>query len=79
MNDETFMGPVTTKTAVRNILSPPYLSNDIDCLKWRESIREWVHSVSFCAEGGDRREKGAAATLAIILYQSLEAGDKELV
>lgn len=79
LNHATVMGPETPTTAANNILTPPRLENDTDRLKWREAIREWVHIVKKCTEGGDTRAKGAAATLSMILYQSFEAGYKEIV
>lgn len=52
----------------------PSKSGGKNCL-----VRHLVHTVSCCAEGGDRRAKGEAVILAMIIYKYLEARGKELV
>lgn len=38
-----------------------------------------MKTVNGCAEGGDKRSKGAAETLSMMIYRSFHVGDKEKV
>ena len=72
------MGP-EDELAPSNILIPPKLKSNTDKLQWREAVRDWALNLNACAAGGDNRAKGAAASLAMTLYRSLEFNKKELV
>lgn len=42
-------------------------------------MRDWALNLQICAKGGDNRAKGAAASIGLSLYRSLEFNKKELV
>ena len=55
-----------------SILAPPKLNTTTDKLQWRETVRDWAFNLQICGNGGDNRAKGAAASIGLTFYHSLE-------
>lgn len=72
------MGPDGTPTT-SNIITPPRLTQCMDQEKWWEDVREWIQTAIECADGGHTRPKGAEYTFYMLLYRSLDLGNKERV
>lgn len=58
------------------IVTPTSLTQVTDLTKGGEGVREWMKTIADCAEGGDTIEKGAAATLEMLLYRSIQIRQK---
>lgn len=77
----TVMGSDVKYTHIHSthILTPPYLTKDTDHPGCGEDLREWMQKISDCNEGEDTRAKGAAVTLKMFSYSSLQIAQKEKV